>query len=158
MKKTTLSILIGSLLIGSTLLSCGKYEEGPSISFVPKLVRLQQTWKCVEEVSTSGSATNPLDDGSYIEFGEGGIFKMYDPDYMDPLNLSSVFGTWEFSEDKTQLFINCSFTDPIFGLTINLADVPGMPLPDDTCTIVRLKQNDLGLRDEDGNKYYYVHQ
>ncbi|MAP01630.1 MAG: hypothetical protein CMD01_02280 [Flavobacteriales bacterium] len=152
MKKITLSILICSLLIGSTLLSCGKYEEGPSISFIPKLVRLQQTWKCVEEVSASGIASTPADDGSYIEFREGGIYRLYDHSYMNPLNISFLAGTWELSEDKTQIYINCTYTDPLFGTVFNLS------YPDDTCTIVRLKQNDLGLRDKDGDKYYYVHQ
>ena len=139
MKKITLSILICSLLIGSTLLSCGKYEEGPSISFIPKLVRLQQTWKCVEEVSASNIASTPADDGSYIEFREGGIYRLYDHSYMNPLNISFLVGTWEFSEDKTQLYINCTYTDPLFGTVFNLSEfqIPfvffgtGKVIPDD---------------------------
>ena len=152
MKKITLSILICTLIISFSFLSCGKYEEGPGISFIPKLVRLQHSWRCIEEVSSNGVASSPADDGSYVEFREGGIYRVYDHAYMSPFNVSFIAGTWELSDDKTQIFINCTYTDPIFNTVTNLAQ------PDDTCTIVRLKQNDLGLRDKDGDKYYYVHQ
>ena len=80
------------------------------------------------------------------------LYRVYDHAYMSLINVSFIAGTWELSDDKTQIFINCTYTDPIFNTVTNLAQ------PVDTCTIVRLKQNDLGLRDKDGDKYYYVHQ
>ena len=154
MKKISASILICMLFVGSIFQSCGKYEEGPSISFIPKAVRLQQQWKEVETIDLSNNISQSPDNGEYVEFREGGIYRASTPtgSLLNLAGVNEVVGTWAFSEDKTQLFINCVYNDPILGLEFS------NNIPDDTCKIIRLKQNDLGLEDQPGNKYYYVHQ
>ncbi|MDG2369418.1 MAG: hypothetical protein P8M12_02135 [Flavobacteriales bacterium] len=143
MKKITLSLLICSLFIGVTMLSCGKYEEGPGFSLLPKKTRLQQRWKPVEYISANGTVTSIDNDGSYIEFVKGGSFQFYDYASMSPFGLDALTGDWEFSDDKTQLITSYS----VIGQTFS-----------DTYTIVKLKINSLGLMDSNENKTYYEYK
>ena len=44
MKNTKLITLFTALFVGIIMISCGKYEEGPGFSLLPKKTRLQQNW------------------------------------------------------------------------------------------------------------------
>ncbi|GEM_PF-183469 len=144
MKNTKLITLFAVLFIGTIMISCGKYEEGPGISLLPKKTRLQQKWKPVQTVDAQTGIVNNLDDdGSYVEILKGGSMNYYNHALLSPWGIDAVSGTWELSEDKTQLITNYTF------LTI---DYP------DTLTIIKLKINDLGLMDSNGDKTYYEYK
>ena len=64
MKNTKLITLFTALFVGIVMISCGRYEEGPGFSLLPKKTRLQQNWKPVQTVDANGNINN-LDD-SYI--------------------------------------------------------------------------------------------
>ena len=144
MKKSTFTIIFTLLFVGLAVISCGKYEEGPGVSLLPKNTRLQQQWKPVESINaTTGLSSTIADDGSYLEFVKGGSLKYYDHATFSPFGFDALTGTWEFSDDKTQLIT--SYT--IIGQTVT-----------DTFTIIKLKINDLGLMDSDGDKTYFEYK
>ena len=144
MKKISLSLLICSLFLGATMLSCGKYEEGPGFSLLPKKTRLQQRWKPVETINAAtGTLSTITDDGSYLEIVKGGSLKYYDHATFSLFGFDALTGTWELSDDKTQLIT--SYT--IIGQTTT-----------DTATIIKLKINSLGLESSNGDKTYYEYK
>lgn len=134
-------------LIIFSLVNCGKYEEGPGFTLLPKSNRLQQKWRPIQLVESNGTINNIDSDGSYIEFIKGGTTQFYYKDIMAMIGIDGATGTWTFSDDKTQIIHT---TDPIqsFGITI-------FPSTTDSITIVKLKINSLGLVDENGDKTYY---
>ncbi|MCB9188594.1 MAG: hypothetical protein H6598_05895 [Flavobacteriales bacterium] len=135
MKKLSILMILTVLLSGLALTSCGKYEEGPGFSLLPKKSRLQQKWRPIESVTSGGVVTTIDSDGSYIEFVKGGTIKAYDGTFDVGFE-----GTWEFSDDKTSL----NMTYEIFGVSST-----------STMKIIKLKINALGLEDADGDKTYY---
>ena len=134
-KYTLLSILILSIY------SCGKYEEGPGVTFLSKSARMCQKWRPIQSVDgSSGVITNIDSDGSYIEFVEDGSMQYYNKDQMSFLGIDAVAGTWEFSDDKMQV----SYSYDV--LTLNTIKLE---------TIKKLKINSLGLENANGDKIYY---
>lgn len=97
-KYTLLSILFLSIY------SCGKYEEGPGFTLLSKSARMCQKWRPIQSVDGStGVITNIDSDGSYIEFVKDGSIQFYNKDLMSFIGIDAVSGTWEFSDDKTQV-------------------------------------------------------
>lgn len=134
-KYTLLSILILSIY------SCGKYEEGPGVTFLSKSARMCQKWRPIQSVDgSSGVITNIDSDGSYIEFVEDGSMQYYNKDQMSFLGIDAVAGTWEFSDDKMKV----SYSYDV--LTLNTIKLE---------TIKKLKINSLGLENANGDKIYY---
>ena len=126
------------------MLSCGKYEEGPGFSLLPKKTRLQQRWKPVENINAAtGTLTTIEDDGSYLEIVKDGSVKYYDHATFSLFGIDALIGTWELSDDKTQLITSYTF----IGQTST-----------DTATIIKLKINSLGLESSNGNKTYYEYK
>ena len=139
-KLFTLSFLI------LTIFSCGKYEEGPSISLLPKNSRLQQKWRPIEKFDASSNTIESIErDGSYIEFVKDGSFKIYNDNSMGSLGIDGLVGTWNFSEDKSAVIYEYSYV--LAGISIWTIE--------STDTIVKLKLNNLGLKRANGDKYYY---
>ena len=135
LKYTLLSILILSIY------SCGKYEEGPGFTFLSKSARMCQKWRPIQSVDGStGVITNIDSDGSYIEFVKDGSIQFYNKDLMSFIGINAVSGTWEFSDDKTQV----TYSYDVLGL--NTTELK---------TIKKLKINSLGLEDSNGDKIYY---
>lgn len=129
------------LILFLSLVNCGKYEEGPGFSLLPKATRLQQKWRPIQFVDASTSVVTEIDrDGSYIEFIKGGTLQYYDDGLMSFIGVAAATGTWEFSSDKTQVTISYE----LLGLSST-----------STYTINKLKINSLALIDENGDKTYY---
>ena len=104
MKKTILWAL-ALLTAGSiTLISCGKYEDGPGLSLRGKKGRLAGDWMVEKATSTNGS--NVIDYTSLFANYEF----TYDKDGTYTLTVGSVstIGTWEFNDDKSQLITTSS--------------------------------------------------
>lgn len=136
MKKLSFLLVFAVLLSSISFTSCGKYEEGPGLSVLPKKSRLQQKWRPIEYVDASGTVTTPSNDGSYVEFVKGGECKFYDGTFD-----AGYTGTWEFNSDKSEIVT--TFTYPIIGTITS------------SSKIVKLKINSLGLEDENGDRTYY---
>ena len=144
MKNKKLIPFFAAFFIGTILMSCGKYEEGPGFSLLPKKTRLQQNWKPVQTVDAQTGIINDLtDDGSYMELIKGGSMTYNNHSIMSLWGIDAVSGTWELSDDKTKLITSYTF------LTLNAVD---------TSTIIKLKINSLGLMDSNGDKTYYEYK
>ena len=143
MKIIKFTFLASALLF---LTGCGKYEEGPGFSLLPKSTRLQQKWRPVEKFDASTNALESIEsDGSYIEFVKDGSFKIYNKNDMAVFGIDGMVGTWNFSEDKSAVIYEYSYE--VAGIT--------MWTVESTDTIVKLKINNLGLKRANGDKYYY---
>lgn len=97
MKKLTLAaLLVSSALYMS---SCGKYEEGPSISLRSKKARVANTWK-VEAVLENGvdktSSYSSFYDNFSLEFTKDGV---YSTSTVSNGTTVTETGTWEFIND-----------------------------------------------------------
>ena len=89
LKLTTL--LVGLALVFGT--SCGKYEEGPGISFRSKKARVANTW-AIEKYIVDGTEI----DITY--FSDLSIEYTKDGKYTYSDGSSSSKGTWEFGDKK----------------------------------------------------------
>ena len=135
-----------SLVIILSLITCGKYEEGPGFSLLPKSTRLQQKWRPIEKFNASSNTVESIDrDGSYIEFVKDGSFKVFDDASMGQLGIEGLVGTWNFNEDKSA--VDYEYAYQVLGVTLWTVSR--------TDTIVKMKINSLGLKRANGDKYYY---
>ena len=124
-----------SLVIILSLITCGKYEEGPGFSLLPKSTRLQQKWRPIEKFNASSNTIESIDrDGSYIEFVKDGSFKIFDDASMGQLGIDGLVGNWNFSEDKSAVTYEYSYE--LLGVTVWTFSR--------TDTIVKMKINSLG--------------
>ncbi len=121
------------------LSSCGKYEEGPAISLLPKKTRLVGVWKVEKYVAADGTESTPasgdestwefVSDGKFIAIAAGGGFSQ------------TTEGTWEFSDDKESILI--TFSAGGFSVT-------------ESTKILRLKNTELWLADSDGDQTHLI--
>lgn len=147
MKTRKLVYPILLVLIVFSFSYCKKYEEGPTISVVPKNQRVANAWTLeakfkngteqqvsdVERKSTltltaDGKAEGKYTDGSFSYSGDG---------------------TWEFSEDKEEITIIITYSG--FGMS---------GTDNKTYKILKLKSNELWLEyiDGDGDKIEYHYE
>lgn len=121
-------------MLGASVSSCSKYEEGPNFALSTKKSRLVGEWKLTKQTEngTDNNLTNVTttlsikDDATFyykISYSVLGI--PYTIDYN---------GKWEFNSDKTQVL----FTEDGQTSITNQ-------------TIVRLASDELKLREIDGN-------
>ena len=144
------SKLILPFFILSTFVSCSKYEEGPGFTLIGKTTRLCQKWRPIQYVDGNTGEIFDIDsDGSFIEFLKDGTIQFKDVDNFNQAGIDVANGSWEFSEDKTQVTFN------YFVSSVNLDDTQ-------TCTINKLKINSLALiltsnwvGYQTGDKIYY---
>ncbi|MFT7298624.1 MAG: hypothetical protein ACI9WO_001437 [Sphingobacteriales bacterium] len=85
-----------------SLVACGKYDEGPSLSLRSKENRITNNWTEVERVINGTDTT--IRDFCY-EFGKDGVFEDYFP---GPMSYALKLGTWELTDEKTNLTLNWS--------------------------------------------------
>lgn len=119
--------------------SCGKYEEGPAFSLLTKKSRLVGKWKVEKHVDADGTESTPsandestwefVKDGKFVAISAGGGFSQ------------TTNGTWEFTDDKESVKI--TFTSGSISYT-------------DTSKIIKLKNKELWLEDEDGDQTHMI--
>ena len=84
------------------------------------------------QFTTDGEIYDIDSDGSFIEFIKDGTIQFKDVDNFNQAGIDVAEGSWNFSEDKTQVTFN------YFVSSVNLDDTQ-------TCTINKLKINSLAL-------------
>jgi hypothetical protein len=140
MKK--LSILFAAFAV-VFLASCGKYEDGPGLSLRSKKARLAGTWVVEEAIQGTTDITGTITNGGSVEvtFEKDGVFT-YEYDYVVfgvPAS-GSITGTWDFSDDKSELVITNGSGNS------------------DSAKILRLTNSELWLEESDSNGgTYEVH-
>lgn len=131
------------LVLGLT--SC-KYQEGPLISFVPKLERVSGTW-IVATAIVDGETSSTLDGFEYITFTKSGQNVEYKGEVWGiPYTLT---GDWDFNADKSTI-------------EMDLVDGSGLFTYDPIWTILKLKEKEMWVTytEVDGNNvstFYELH-
>jgi hypothetical protein len=122
-------------MLGASVSSCSKYEEGPSLTLASKTGRLTGSWKLTAQ-TTNGVADALTGLTQTMEINKDGKYStLIAYSYMGFNYTNDFTGTWEFSDDKTQLITT------VDGLTGT-----------DTQTIVRLAGKELKLKTVDGTE------
>lgn len=135
--KTFKILSLGLLVMTFVLGSCSKYEEGPALSLRTKKARLAGEWKVDKYITSEGEEVNGNDDGT-IEFTKENTVIVKSGNF-------SQEGTWEFVKDKEYLQIEFTYTSG--GITVTETD---------ESKILRLKNDELWLEDEDGDQTHYI--
>jgi hypothetical protein len=130
----TKNILICILLIASSLASCKKYPEGPSISLRSRTARVTNTWKMEMVMENGSDITSTLNNIHYTE--------TYDKNgnYSYNSTAGSGSGRWMFENKETH---------------IRRQAVSGQPTVD--LIILRLKEKSFWYRYTDGNEVFEFH-
>ncbi len=130
----TKNILFGILVIASSLTSCKKYPDGPSISFRSRIERVANTWKMEQVMLNSSDVTSTFTNINYTEtYDKSG-------NYSYSSAVGSGSGKWSFENKDTQ---------------IKRQGVSGQSTLD--LTILRLKENSFWYKYTDGNDNYEFH-
>lgn len=132
MKKFSVIALL-ALLVMAGLSSC-KYEDGPFISFIPKVERVANTWIVGQEFmnDTLITGTNSLDQITLYKEGNCGLISSW---WGGTITYN---GTWAFTDDKA-------------AITIAVVDGTGFLSINETYTILRLKEKELWVQFTDDN-------
>lgn len=129
MKRTRLLLAI-AFAISVVFISCGKYEEGPSISLRTKKARLTGVWEISKQMYNGREVSLTAEDKELtFEFKKDESFEMSMPPY-------KITGTWAFSSDKAKLIIEVS----LFGQTEKTE-----------LTILRLTNKELFVEEKEDN-------
>ncbi len=100
MKKVNL-IIVFLAVFALVYSSCGKYEEGPSLSLRTKTSRLIGVWKLVE-LTSNGQVQEIGEESMIYEFIKGGAFKLTGK--IMGINFSAD-GEWQFDDSKEKVEI-----------------------------------------------------
>ncbi|MBL0098245.1 MAG: hypothetical protein IPP46_18440 [Bacteroidetes bacterium] len=95
--KLLMLLLMGAILLPS-IESCGKYEDGPSISLRSRKERVANTWN-VENYKVDGGDFTSLVSGYSEKFSKDG-------DYYYSWGLLSGSGDWSFSHNDERINLN----------------------------------------------------
>ena len=130
----TKNLLLCFFVILSSLASCKKYSEGPSLSLRSRAERVANTWKMEQVIINGSDVTTTYTGMNYTEtYDKGGAYS-----YNSSLGGGS--GKWAFQENDTQIKRN---------------GVSGQPTVD--MTILRLKEKSFWYRFTDGKDTYEFH-
>jgi len=100
MKKLIILLIIGLYVFSS----CGKYEEGPIISFRTKKARLSGTWT-IDETIGIDSVFNKNGFGVF-EVQKDGKYIFFDNIPFDSSELTLTYkGTWEWNDTKEGIIL-----------------------------------------------------
>ncbi len=132
MKNIKLKIALIAL-IGITATACNKYEDGPKISLASKKSRVENTWKIGQALRNGEDVTSDYDEYtlSLTKDGDAKLAALYTLGNFS--YETETDGTWEFKEQKENLFLN--FQDDDF---------------DNTYQILKLEKDDMWLREIGG--------
>lgn len=145
MKSNSL-ILIATILFGTLLISCKKYDNGGSKAKAEK--NIQQTWKISQYYFDGTDATSSLLISNFEEtFTEGGSYtRSYNDESGDA---KSETGTWSLVDDKDR--INVSGTGS-YELTAETSTVSTSDY-----NIIKLDKDELWYSFENGGNTHEFH-
>jgi hypothetical protein len=132
MKRVKL-LFVALFVATIALTSCGKYEEGPSISLRSKKARITGEWKMVKQMYNGTEVALSAEEKNVVlDIQKDGKFLVKTTGF-------SFEGTWEFSSDKKKFITKQTF---------------GGQTSTDESTILRLTNKELILEDidSDGDK------
>lgn len=132
MKKLT-TVLALTVLTG--LVSCKKYEEGPSVSFQSKKARVSNTWEIEKLVIDGDDLTSLQVDDYYLKFSKDGGYES------GAGSDKFTEGNWEFTSNKENIKITGKDLD-------DNSDI------EEEYVILKLKSKEMKLGFKDDNDSY----
>lgn len=127
--QITRNTLLIALLCTFAFASCKKYEEGPVVSLRSKKERVANTWVMEKIIDSDGTEYQ----GSQIPDNEITYTKDGDVENED----GDKIGEWEFGDSKESLIFKPEVGD------------------ESENDILRLKEDELWLEDENGNENHF---
>lgn len=138
------NVLLPLIIILSVFSSCSGYEDGPGFSLIPRKVRLVNKWKIEKKFKNDQEQTLSEDE-------KKGYWNLKNDNSAEVVaysgNMTFTFtGTWEEIDNYSKVRIKVSGT------------IMGVPLTfDDEYTILRLKNNELWVKQVENNDTYEYH-
>jgi len=144
--KSISKISVLLIMVAFVAVSCGKYEDGPEISLLPKESRMVNTWKIDEVFENGVSQTVTAEEkDDYFEAKKGGDLSYT---IVSSGSTTTFNGTWEFTADDAN--VRMTYTGSYFGLPFTV---------DETYTILRLTSDELWieqLNGSDTDEWHYI--
>lgn len=138
MRTTTITVLLA--FAGSIALSsCSKYEDGPAFSLRSKEERIANTWQVDKAMDSGSDVTNSFDQYQLqmLRGGEASLAALYS---IGELNFEfETNGTWSLENSNEDLRLDFENDDA-----------------DRTYEILRLKEEELWLREKGGTLELYL--
>ena len=135
--KKIVTILVLGMVIGLAIFSsCGKYDEGPSLSLRSKKSRVVNTWVIEKYLVNGNDATTIM----LAVYGEHSLIFKSDDSYEFSTVPGRKTGTWSFDSKKEKLEFQESATNVKYNQKI-----------------MRLTANEMWLLDDDGTDKIEVH-
>ncbi|MCI5056978.1 MAG: hypothetical protein MRY83_12760 [Flavobacteriales bacterium] len=104
--KRNALLISTAILVGLTIPSCSKYEDGPEISLRSKEARLANTWE-MEHVFMDGEVVTDNYEQFQLQLLEGGYAKWVSTaTFNDRTQDYESEGTWTFVHDKESVTFN----------------------------------------------------
>ncbi len=94
MRISVFALIVTGLLLSS--MGCSKYEENSFISLRSKAGRLDNEWSLVMVKQNNIEVTQHYGDDYGYKFDRNGSYRHIE-------NETSIVGTWEFNDDKTEI-------------------------------------------------------
>jgi len=132
-----LNIIISAAIFGLLFSSCGKYEDGPGISFRSKKARLVNTWRPDRVFDENGQERAADNDDLTIDIHNNGDYTAYNSSV-------SQTGKWSFINDFES--VKFVYSETVLGTTI---------VNENAVVILRLTNTEWWIRQDDGSKIYY---
>jgi hypothetical protein len=132
--------LSGVLLALMLIFGCGKFEEGPKISFVSVKNRIAGEWKLEKFMQDEVDITEAYLGGLTVEYT---FEKDFTLEYRE-LGNQPIKGTWEV--DGTNLLLELEMTSPS-GLEY---------FEQDTLPLIRLTNSEMWARFENGDEKHFT--
>ena len=140
--KSISRILVLFLLSVFVLSSCGKYEEGPMISLLPKMMRLTSQWQLDKLYIDDVEQTLSDDDkDDYIDLKDGGVYEIVT---VSGSYSTTSTGTWELTSSKEQLVLKYDFGTITYNEEYDILRLTSKEL-----WVERIVGNDM-------NEYHYI--
>lgn len=132
------------VLISFVATSCGKYEEGPKISLMPRNARMINTWKLDKQYENGVEQTLTADEkDDYYNVKKDGVLEAV---YVTSGSTTTFTGTWEFTASDAN--VRLAYTGSYFGFPFTF---------DEEYTILRLTSNELWLEQVNGSTTDELH-
>lgn len=114
--KNITKTLITFIIFAISFSSCKKYEEGPTVSLLPKKARLVGIWKLKKlTFNDRNIILTDIDRKNTLEFTKEG--SMYESFFYNEQYYTNYY-EWEFTFDKTKVVISYEFEGQSYSIEL----------------------------------------
>lgn len=133
MKNLSIASILIIITLGSLSTGCGKYDDGPEFSLRSRKERIANTWRVENAMNGGNDVTSSFDQYELKMSKEGGATLTANYALGDLTFEYATSGTWKLVNNDEDLQLDFENNDA-----------------DETYTILRLKEEELWLRENGG--------